>query len=117
MSAAFQAVITFLSGLFGKGLADAAVRWVAIRALAITLMVTVLPVVLNNVFYALFDSILSVANTQYGSAASGLTSFRWQITGLAAYLAQHLKLIELVSMSISMVVIKFTLGLIPFVRV
>jgi len=117
--AIISALWGWLAGAVGSLLSDGLVRWLAFKVIITALFVTILPVILNNAFYYLLDAIFSSAGTQLQGAAgaiSGGQSVVIQLTGMVAWAAVHCSLVSAVSVWISIIAIKYTLGLVPFVR-
>ena len=92
---------------------------VAFKIVITALFVTVLPVILNNAFYALINAIFASATSQLNGVAGTVNSghsFVFQLTGMVAWTAVQFNLVSAFSVMISILCVKYILGLIPFVR-
>ena len=84
----------------------------AFRIFLITLIVVVLPIVLNNLLYDLIEASLGLVHGTFDAA--GIPSVGVQITGVGAYLATQLGLVDAFTIVTTFVTIKFALKMIPF---
>lgn len=73
-------------------------------------------VVVFNTFYDITQIFLSYIVTKVGSDTTGLQSQTVAMTGVAAYLAGKLRVPECISYILSIVILKWTLVKIPFVK-
>jgi hypothetical protein len=73
-------------------------------------------VVVFNTFYDITQIVMTFAVSKVGSSSTGMNAQVVQVTGLAAYLAGKLRIPECVSYILSMVILKWTLVKIPFVK-
>ena len=73
-------------------------------------------VVVFNTFYDITQIILNFVVTKVSSESSSLESQSVQMTGVAAYLAGKLRVPECISYILSIVILKWTLVKIPFVK-
>lgn len=110
-----QALLVWLAGAVGQFFASQASKILALKIILTTLMMVILPIVLNNIFYDIVESLLTTANERIGN--SSVTSPTLTLTGLAAFLASYLRLPDALSILITGVVTKVALRMIPFVRV
>jgi hypothetical protein len=109
------AIIGALFALLGKIFGDNLLRWIATKALIITLMVTVLPIVLKNVIVWMFSTIMNIASSYLPQDAE-LESFTITLTGPGAYLAQQLQLPLCISILLTAYAVRIVLNMIPMVR-
>ena len=105
----------WLFGVFNVFLTTIGNHFLATKIIMGVLFITVLPVVLNNLIYDLIETSLNFISSSVTS--EGLEPFSMQLTGLGAWLAEVLKITDAFSVIMSAVAFKFTLRLIPFVRV
>ena len=100
----------FAANLFGTSVAS----FIALKVVLYALFVTILPVVLNNVFKLIIDGMISVANSAAGGG--GAPSMVVEFTGVAASLVTIVGLPFAFSIIIAACAFKLTLRMIPFVR-
>lgn len=87
-------------------------KWVAFKALLLVLVMTVLPVILKNVFYDLLQVFITAANSKVGSMAPGsFGATVVQVTGMGGWLAAQLKLPECFAVMLAAVSFRVTLKL------
>jgi hypothetical protein len=88
------------------------VKWVAFKALLLVLTMTVLPIVLKNVFYDLLSAIMTAVNNKVGSVGTGsIGAVTAEVTGMGGWLAVQLMLPECFSLMLSAVAFRLTLKL------
>ena len=106
-------LFTFLGSVAGKFLTDAFHRYVAFKALAVTLIITVLPILLKNFIVW----IVTELNTVVTSVMQGnsLQSTVIELTGLAAWIADCFNMVDCFALLISALAVRFVLNLIPMV--
>jgi len=97
-----------IAAWFGTTLASEAARFLALKIFLTTLLVLVVPVVLNNFLIDILQAVMDKANSVAGSTQSHIM----QLTGLSAYLADCLQIPLLVSILLGAVSVRFTLKLI-----
>lgn len=107
------AIIAALSGFLARLIGDSVVRWLAFKALMVLLIVTVLPIVLNNFLYEIIQTVFEIVSENSGSSSGSALSY----SGLAAWFIQVLKLPECLSVLMAALSVRVALRLIPFVRV
>lgn len=73
-------------------------------------------VVVFNTFYDITQIVLQFMVSKVGEGGTGLSSSTVEMTGVAAYLAGKLRIPECVSYILSIVILKWTLVKIPFVK-
>ena len=107
-----------MGALFGflvtKLLTDNLLRFIATKALLVTLFVVVLPIILNNFVYELLSLAMSAVNdfSTYGD----LPPLVAQFTGLAGWFLQVLRIPDAFSVVISALSVRVFLDHIPFLR-
>ena len=106
-------MFAFLSGLFAQLFATSAAWYVGLKALLVTLIMVVLPILLTNFFASIVSGILTLAGEQF----AGSESIVAELTGVAAYIATQLELPAAFAVIFSAFAAKFVLKLIPFVRI
>jgi len=77
-------------------------------------MITVVPVLFSRVIYMLIEGVMGTMNSIDG--AYGITSTVINFTGIAAWLALHLRIVEGFSLIMSAVAFRMAIRMIPFVR-
>jgi len=88
------------------------VKWIAFKAVMLVLFMTVLPIVLKNVFYDLLQTFMSTAASKMGGVSTGsLAAHTVQISGMGGWLASVLKLPECFALILSAVALRLTLKL------
>ena len=103
------AIIAVIGGLIAKLFAASVIKFLAIKAILLTLTTLVLPVVLFNVFVKVQESIMNYALSQVSS--SGVTSSTIQIAGVGAWVGQEIQLSLCMSMIMSAVATRFVLNM------
>ena len=105
-------MFAFLSGLFAQLFSTSLAWYVGLKALLVTLIMVVLPILLTNFFGSIISGLLTLAGEQF----TGSTSVVAELTGVAAYIATQLELPAAFAVIFSAFAAKFALKLIPFVR-
>lgn len=109
------ALFTFLSGWAARWLGVQAVRLVLMKVVLYTLVVTIFPVVLYNLFSSMIGEFYTLYGQQVaGSYATG-TPFVWQLTGCSANMANYLKIPESFSIILSALMFRLAVSMIPFI--
>lgn len=106
-------MLAWLAGVFATFLSSSVARWIAWKTIISLVVITILPIVLNNIMYDVIEAAIGLVS----SNASGVTSWVAVFTGLTAFLFQHLRVPDCISVLMSAIAVRYTLGLIPFVRV
>ena len=102
--------LSTIGSFFAKFLTDSLLKFVAYKMLYFTLLTVTLPIVIKNLITWLFNTLSSfVDDVDLGD----LDSVILQLTGLSAYLAQHLNLVDAITILLTATAIRFTLNLIP----
>lgn len=99
---------SILASIFGTSVA----WWLALKALLVLLIMIVLPIIVKNLMYWLMTGVLLLVTSYTGSASSTIVS----LTGIAGYLASGMGIPAAFAVIVSAVATRFTLRLIPFVR-
>lgn len=106
-------MLALISGLFAQLFGNSAIFYFALKTVLVTLLMTILPIILRNFFTWIVSGALSiVSSTGLGSRSPLLLA----LTGLVGHLASSLGLPGCFSVILSGVATRFTLRLIPFVR-
>lgn len=98
------ALLGFLGTVFSSFVANTVVRFIAYKALLLFLFVFILPAVLFKLFFIIKLYMLDLVMTILESELLGgfnLGAGMIHITGIAAYIGLHLKLVEGVSVLVS----------------
>lgn len=107
-------LIIALGSMLTKYVSVEVLRFVAMRALLLSLVVVILPIVMENFLTAMFASSVELMQGAVGDTAfSGIIP----LTGVFGWVASLLKLQECLAVILSAVSMRFALNLIPFVRV
>jgi len=99
------AVLSLLAEILGSSVA----RFLAWKAVIVVLFITVLPIIFNNFVYSLLNIYMNFVNSHTSSISS--SSFIVSLSGLAAYLADRLGLVNLFSAVMSALALRYTLKL------
>lgn len=110
-----MSVFAWLGGLLNYVLNALANHFLATKIILTTLFITVLPIILNNFVAKLLEVSIDIVSTHLGSYDT--SNLFLQFTGLAGWLITTLKLDTAFSVIVSAIALRFTLNLIPFVRV
>ena len=115
------ALVALLGSLFGGVVSSFAklfsvetIKFIAWRALIMFLMFVALPVVLYNVLTGMLFDFMDYAMTYLTD--QGLSAYTIEITGIGAYIAGKIQLVQAVSISMSFVGIRFLMRFIPFFK-
>jgi len=115
------ALIAFLGSAFAGFLGSAAklftietLKFVAWRALLMFTLFVALPIILYNIFTDLVFDFIEYAMTFLSN--QGLSATTIEISGLAAWMAQELYLVEAFSVYMSFVAIRFLTRFIPIMK-
>jgi len=115
------ALVGFLAGLFGKITVETGrlitietVKFLAFKALVIFTIFVAFPLVLYNFFLEFFQDIMNYAVSFIQGSVSD--PFVFQITGLGAYLAQQIRLVEAFTVYMMYVQVRFLMRFIPFIH-
>lgn len=99
--------------LAAKFLSDSLVKWLAWKAVIISLITVTLPIVLKNIITWLFDTLMSFAVSHVST--DGLSAAAFDFSGFSGYLAYHLMIPESIAVILTGLAIRFVLNFIPFV--
>lgn len=109
------AIIAFFSALFGRIITEGVVKYLAYKAMLLFLFVFVLPAVLLKLFFwiktYMLDLVVQIIDSELLSGFD-LGTGLLELTGLAAYLGNHLNLVEGVAVLISCAVSGWIISLI-----
>lgn len=106
-------MMAFLGALFAQLFGTSVAYFVALKLVMVTLVMVILPIVLKNFFTWIVEGVLSLVSS---SAIGGAGSMTLALTGVAGYLGSNLGLPACLAVILSAVAVRFTLKLIPFVR-
>lgn len=111
-------MIAWLAGLAATFFTASVARWLAWKFVMLTLFGVVLPIVVSNIIYKILEKAIALASSSATTAiAEGqVAPISVQLTGLAGWLGSVLKLPEAFGLLMGAVILKITLGMIPFVR-
>jgi len=105
-------MLALLSGLFAALFSEMTLTYVAIKVVLVTLMITILPIIIKNLLDWFVTGLLAIVAAHVQTTSSTVMS----LVGLAGYFASGLGVPDCFAVIVSAIAIKFTLGLIPFVR-
>ena len=108
------ALLSWLLSAFGSWVGYSVVRFTAMKLFIWTIVITVLPVLFSRLIYMLIEGIMGTLNTINGTY--GVDSYLLNLTGVAAWFAIHLKIVEGFSLIMSAVAFRMAIRMIPFVR-
>lgn len=108
------ALLSWLLSAFGTMVGYSVVRFTAMKLFVWVVMITVVPVLFSRVIYMLIEGVMSTMDSIDGTY--GITSTIINFTGIAAWLAVHLQLVEGFSLIMSAVAFRMAIRMIPFVR-
>lgn len=106
-------LVNWLMGTFGTLIGYQIVRFAAWKVILWTLVVTVLPIILNNFLYGVIENLIGMIND---ADTSGFTAQLIELTGVFGWVAQKMRIVECFSLFITAVIFRKTLDLIPFIR-
>jgi hypothetical protein len=108
-----QALIAWLGSAIAALISSGVLQFAAFKIILKTLFVVFLPILLFNVMNRFMSDFLYWANTRM--AAAGGSPMSIQLSGLTAFLASEIGIIQGFSMLMSAIAIRLTFKLIPFV--
>jgi hypothetical protein len=108
------ALLSWLLSAFGTMVGYSVVRFTAMKVFIWVLMITVVPILFSRVIYMLIEGVMGTMNSIDGSY--GISSTVINYTGIAAWLALHLKIVEGFSLIMSAMAFRMAIRMIPFVR-
>ncbi|MBW2635707.1 MAG: hypothetical protein JRE14_16665 [Deltaproteobacteria bacterium] len=100
---------------FGRLFTIEAVKFLAWRAFILFIVFVALPVVLYNTFSTLLFDLMNMAVTYVSDG--NYQPLTINLTGLAGYLGNQIGLPNMVSIYLTAISTKFTMGFIPFIRI
>jgi hypothetical protein len=108
----FNPLISWLGSLFNKYLVDMSLKFVANKVLIYSSLLVILPAVLKNLLSWLFALLTSqVSQADWGN----MSAMVLQYSGVGAWFAVHLRVVDCLSVLITGLVIRLTLNFIPFI--
>ena len=108
------ALLMWLVSAFGSAVGYSVVRFTAMKIFVWTIVITLVPVLFSRLIYMLVEGVMSTLDSVDG--AYGITSTIISFSGLAAWLATHLKIVEGFSLIMSAIAFRMAIRMIPFVR-
>jgi hypothetical protein len=108
------ALLMWLVSAFGSAVGYSVVRFTAMKIFVWTIVITLVPVLFSRLIYMLIEGVMSTLDSVDG--AYGITSTIISFTGLAAWLAIHLKIVEGFTLIMSAIAFRMAIRMIPFVR-
>ncbi len=103
------AIIAVIGGMIAKLFGASVLKFLAIKALLLTITTLILPVILFNVFVKIQETIMNYALSQV--SGSGVTSSTIQIAGVGAWVGQEIQLPLCMSMIMTAVATRFVLNM------
>ena len=103
------AIVAVIGGMIAKLFGASALKFLATKALLLTITTLVLPVILFNVFVKIQESIMTYALSQV--SGSGVSSATIQIAGVGAWIGQEIQLPLCMSMVMTAVATRFVLNM------
>ena len=111
MTFSFQPLIDWIGSLFNKYLVDLTLKYTAYKVLLYSSLTVIFPAVLKNLLSWIFKIMTAqVDQFDWGQMSSVVV----ELSGVGAWLAIHLRLIDCFSVLITALVIRLTLNFIPF---
>ncbi len=114
MGALLSALASWFLGIFTRLFGLMCANVLATKVILGTLFIVILPIIINNVIYDLMETVFETVQT-YAQANSPEMPPSVGLTGLGAYMATELGLIDALSIVLSAVTLRFALTWIPFV--
>ena len=108
------ALISWLLSAFGSWVGYSVVRFTAMKLFIWTLVITIVPVLFSRLIYMLIEGVMSTLTAIDGTY--GVNSYLINFTGITAWFAIHLKIVEGFSLIMSAVAFRMAIRMIPFVR-
>jgi len=99
-----------LSAGFARLIAVESLKWLAMKALLITFITLILPVILYNIFQMICLEMVTYCLDKIN--AEGFTALTVQLTGIAGWIAIQLDLALSISIILSAVALKFIVSMI-----
>ncbi len=103
------AIVAVIGGLIAKLFGASVLKFLATKALLLTITTLILPVVLFNKLVKVQETIMNYALSQV--SGSGVTSASIQIAGVGAWIGQEIQLPLCMSMIMSAVATRFVLNM------
>jgi hypothetical protein len=110
----FSGLAGSIGGVVAKTLSVETIKFLAMRALIMFTVFVALPVVMYNVGVDLIFSLIEAGMDYAGTLdADSLTI---QLTGMAGWIAEQIRLPECMSIYMTAISTKFAMGFVPFLR-
>ena len=106
-------IFTAVAWLIAKIIGDNVLKFIAGKAILVTLFLVVMPIIFNNILCDIITDIFNWVNSNVGTSDF---NGAMNITGLSAYFVQQFKISECISVLVSAYVCKVTLKHIPFLN-
>lgn len=119
MGAVISAILGWLFKGFARLFVAIQMHYTATKIVLVTLIMIILPIIINNLIYDILEVFLKYANDVASSQSSNMPQVLGgviQFTGLAGYLLSCFKIPEAFSVVISAIAVSFVLRSIPLVR-
>ncbi len=108
------ALLAWLLSAFGTLVGYSVVRFTAMKIFIWGFVILVFPVLISRAIYMLLEGVMGTMESI--DSSHGVEPSILQFTGLAAWLAIHLKIVEGFSLIMSAVAFRMAIRMIPFVR-
>ncbi|MFQ5686556.1 MAG: hypothetical protein ACE5GV_07845 [Candidatus Scalindua sp.] len=108
------ALLSWLLSAFGSWVGYSVVRFTAMKIFIWTLVITIVPVLFSRAVYMLIEGVMTTLDSVNGTY--GVSSYLINFTGITAWFAIHLKVVEGFALIMSAVAFRMAIRMIPFVR-
>ena len=108
------ALLSWLLSAFGTMVGYSVVRFTAMKVFIWVILITVVPVLIGRGIYMLIEGVMSTMTSIDGTY--GINSSIVNFTGITAWLASRLKIVEGFSLIMSAMAFRMAIRMIPFVR-
>ncbi|MCF6267693.1 MAG: hypothetical protein L3J57_14270 [Desulfuromusa sp.] len=98
---------------FGSLITASVLRYIAIKAVMIGVVVVLLPIVINNIIYKFMEKAINFAGST-STDTTFINSLAFNATGMLAYVVEALSIPEAFSIVMSALALKFTLSFFSF---
>lgn len=110
------ALLAWLLSAFGSLVGYSALRFTATKLFLWTMAITVFPLLMSRVIYMFIQTMMTTVDSVYNTYGVEGEPFVMTLTGVAAWFAIHLKLVEGFTLIMSSVLFRMAIRMIPFVR-
>jgi hypothetical protein len=107
-------ITALLGGWFARFVGVSVVRFTILKGMIWFLVMSLLPVVLYNLFSLILEEIMTTAESYIG--ASGVAPIAAELTGLLGWIAGQMQIPAAFSIILSAMVVRASINIIPFVR-